>query len=89
MSCTRHFLNFEWEHHSWRRRVTASDCVPTHETSMWGVERNASFVRCEKQEVCTVCSATREEVTCLCGREYGDHCPPRCAYIDRTAGAAL
>jgi hypothetical protein len=89
MSCTRHFLNFTWEAHSWRRRVVASECVTTYETSMWGVDRREDFVRCDKEQVCTVCGKTRREVTCLCGKEFGEHCPPRCAWIDRVTEATL
>ena len=48
MSCTRHFLNFHWERHSWHERVTMAENVATEDTSMWGRPVNREFVRCQK-----------------------------------------
>jgi hypothetical protein len=56
---------------------------------MWGVDRLEAFVRCDKVEVCANCGKTRSPVTCLCGKEFGDHCVSRCAWIDRVADATL
>ena len=71
MSCTRHVLNFQWERHSWRQRVTASEVLTGHETDMWarGVYRN--YTRCDKQDVCEVCGTnadTRSARTGTCQR---------------------
>jgi len=81
MSCTRHFLNFEWEHHSWRKRVSLAEDVPSQETSMWGRPVNREFVRCRKQEVCEVCGKIRSSETCICDTIHADRCTIRRAWI--------
>mgnify|MGYP001572758481 CR=1 FL=1 len=82
MSCSRHFLNFQWEHHSWHRRVSASAYVPTQETNMWGRVVNGESVRCNKQYVCEVCGKTRGDMNCVCDKAVGECCAVRRAWID-------
>ena len=82
-NCTRHFLNFEWEHHRWRRRVTAADNLPALETDMWGRSVHGTAVRCHKEYVCEVCGTTRGGVSCHCDPAYADHCAIRLAWIER------
>jgi hypothetical protein len=83
MSCTGHLLNFTWEHHSWQRRVTSTDDVPSRQTDMWGRVWSDPYVRCHAEYVCTECGATRDDGDCLCDAERGAHCPPRLAYLER------
>jgi hypothetical protein len=75
MSCTKHFLTFHWEQHSWRPRVTAwetlTDCP---ETDMWTRTVYRDYVRCDKQEVCEVCGKTRHDVSCLCDPAKAERC---------------
>ena len=81
MSCTRHFLNFQWEHHSWRRRVSSSETLTAPETNMWARVVYRDYVRCDKQDVCEVCGKTRREVSCMCDMERAERCTLRDACI--------
>ena len=74
MSCTKHFLNFHWEHHTWRPRVTSWEVVTGEETNMWARVMYRDYVRCDKQEVCAECGAVRHEVSCLCDMAKGERC---------------
>jgi hypothetical protein len=87
MSCTRQFLSFHWEHHSWRKRVTLAENVPSQETSMWGRPVNREFVRCHKQDVCEVCGKTRRSEGCLCDTAHAEQCAIRLAWIDASKQA--
>lgn len=84
MTCTRHFLNFEWERHSWHRRVSAAETAPNAETNMWGRVVNGDYVRCRKHDVCDACGKTRDEVNCFCDTAYAAHCPIRLTWIDES-----
>lgn len=88
MSCMKHFLNFRWEHHSWLRRVTGTETVPSRETTMWGGGTNTTYVRCHAEHVCRECGETREEGNCLCDRAVADHCPVRLAWIAQSNSGA-
>jgi hypothetical protein len=89
MNCTRHFLNVEWGHHAWRPEVSATDYVTLHETNSFGRDVTTEAVRCRKHSVCEACGATTEDVECLCDKEYGEHCAPRLACIERTSKPAV
>ena len=88
MSCTKRFLNLRWTRHSWRRRVTAAETVPIHETTMWGTAANTTFVRCHAQYVCEECGTTRDEGNCLCDTARGERCPVRLAWIEEMDAAS-
>ena len=81
MSCTRRFLNFQWEHHRWRRRVTATHRVPTPVTVMWGRPEVVDNVRCRTDYVCDVCGKTRGGAYCLCDVSKGDSCAIRQQFL--------
>lgn len=85
MDCTRHFMNFHWEHHSWRPRVTAAEMLPTKETNMWGRTVYGTCVRCFKQEVCEVCGKTRSDQSCICDNEVGEQCAIRLEFLESKA----
>ena len=87
MSCTRHFLNVQWESHSWHPRVTFAENVATHETNLWGRVVNGECVRCQKQDFCDMCGMTRRNVSCLCDTVRGEHCAIRLAWIDKSRHA--
>ena len=74
MSCTRHFLNVRWPHHSWRRRVSAAEILTGTESNMWARDVVHEYVRCDKQDVCDVCGATRRKVSCVCDLTRGEQC---------------
>lgn len=88
MSCTKHFLNCQWERHSWRRTVTAAETIPTRETTMWGTVANTTYVRCHVRYMCDECGKTREEGNCLCDTARAEHCAVRLAWIEQTKEAA-
>ena len=70
----RRFSSFHRDHHSWRPRVTFAEDMPTTETNMWGRRVYGHSVRCQKEEVCDHCGATRNNVSCLCDTAHGDRC---------------
>jgi len=84
MSCTRHFLNFEWEHHAWHPQVTFAETLEAHETTMWGGVERVHYVRCHKQDVCDVCGKTRNHVDCLCDAAEGDRCKVRLEWLEKS-----
>ena len=81
MSCTKRFLNFEWEHHHWRQEVSGTEMLLAQEPDMWGRTVFRDYVRCDKRQVCDVCGAIRREVSCLCDPERGDRCAIRLEYL--------
>lgn len=87
MSCTRHVLNFEWEHHNWRPEVTSADTWTQRETTMWGGSANVHYTHCMKHFVCETCGRVGDAIDCVCDCEQGDECPPRLAWIERSRGA--
>jgi hypothetical protein len=80
MSCTRHFLNFQWEHHRWRPRVSGFEILTLQEPDMWARDVYRDYVRCDKQFVCADCGAIRREVSCHCDMARGERCPLLNAY---------
>jgi hypothetical protein len=82
MGCTRHFLNLQWEHHSWRRRVSLAENVPSLETNMWGRPVNRENVRCQKEEVCQVCGKIRRHEGCFCEPAQAERCAIRLDWIN-------
>ncbi len=77
MSCTKHFLNLEWGHHTWRPRVTSTVDVPTQDTNMWGRTVYSHYVRCQKEDVCEVCGEVRRDRNCMCDTAEGETCAVR------------
>jgi hypothetical protein len=41
---------------------------------MWARPVFREYVRCDKQQVCTVCGTVRREVSCLCEPAAAEHC---------------
>ncbi len=74
MSCTKRFLNLEWEHHHWRPRVVAGETRLAQETNMWARTVEVEYVRCDKQEVCETCGAVRREKSCFCDLATAEQC---------------
>lgn len=83
MGCTRHLLNVEWEHHTWRPQVTFAETLGTRETNMWGRVVSGHSVRCEKHQVCDACGKTRHHVSCICDTTTGEHCAIRLEWLER------
>ena len=81
MSCTRHFMNVEWEHHTWHRRVSSTETLPVRETNMWGRVVETQYVRCHKQDVCDACGQTRGDVACICDTAIAARCASRLACL--------
>ena len=77
MSCTKRFLNFQWEHHHWRRDVSGTEIITAEEPDMWGRPVFRDHVRCDTRQVCDVCGAVRHERSCLCDPARGDACKIR------------
>ena len=88
MTCTRRFLNFSWEHHTWQRRVSATSRASTPVTDMWGRRVSQENVRCHTEYVCDVCGKVRDGEDCLCDAAKGDRCVVRRALIDSSRQAA-
>lgn len=75
MSCTTRFLNLEWQHHDWRRRVADAEVLEGQDCDMWGRPVFREYVRCDKQEVCNSCGAVRHEKSCICEIAHAEQCP--------------
>ena len=82
MGCTKHFLGFDWERHSWHKHVTLAENLPKVETNMWGRVVGSEYTRCIKHDVCDVCGKTREDINCLCDCDVGERCAIRRAWLD-------
>ena len=82
MSCSRRFLTFRWQHHAWRRRVTATSRASVPVTDMWGRRVDQSNVRCHTEYVCDDCGQIRDAGDCLCDAEKGDRCAVRLAFLN-------
>jgi hypothetical protein len=70
----RHFHGFSRDHHSWHPHVTFAEEMPTTETNMWGRPVSTHSVRCQKEEVCDICGATRKSVSCICDAPHSERC---------------
>ena len=88
MSCTKHFLGLHWEHHSWRRRVTATNTVTVLEPDMWARDAYRDYVRCEKEDVCDVCGTTRHRASCVCDPALAERCQIRLECLAQSPQAA-
>jgi hypothetical protein len=83
MSCTRHFLNFHWEQHRWRSRVSSAEIMTAEEPDMWGRTVFRDYVRCDKADVCQDCGAVRHPVSCVCDMARGEACRLRQEFLAR------
>jgi hypothetical protein len=81
MSCSKHFLGFNWRHHDWHRHVTYGTVVDTVLTDMWGREVHADHVVCHTEYVCGDCGKVKVDRECTCERECGDRCAIRLDWI--------
>lgn len=85
MSCTKHFLSFEWTRHQWERQVTGTSRLSFQETDQWGRRFPSDYVMCQAQYVCRDCGAIREEGDCGCDPARAEHCKVRLDLLDKTA----
>lgn len=88
MSCTKRFLNLEWEHHHWRPRVAAAETLQAQEPDMWARTVYRDYVRCDKQDVCEECGAVRREKSCLCEVATAEKCAVYLAWRAESGQAA-
>jgi hypothetical protein len=88
MSCTKRFLGFQWERHSWRRRVTSFETLTLLEPDMWARDVYRDYVRCDKEDVCEVCGKVRRRASCVCDTERAEVCQLRGACIAETQSAS-
>lgn len=77
MSCTKHFLTFQWTRHNWKREVTHTEALTFKETDQWGRRFPADYVVCHARHVCQDCGAVREEGACGCDPAKAEHCKVR------------
>ncbi len=85
MSCTRHFLTFEWSRHTWRREVTQTESLSFRESDMWGRKFAADQVLCHAQSVCQDCGTIRDGGDCGCEPEQANQCKARLTFLARPA----
>ena len=81
MSCTKHFLVFNWKHHEWQRQVTQAESLEERLTDMWGQPFDERHVLCHTQYVCSDCGKVVDATECTCEPERGDRCPIRLKYL--------
>jgi hypothetical protein len=55
---------------------------------MWARVVYRDYVRCDKQDICQVCGATRRKVSCFCDIERAERCTLRRAWIAESRQAA-
>lgn len=82
MSCTKHFLGFHWDHHTWIRQVTHTESRTIHETDQWGCSNEEAAAFCHVRYVCKECGAVREGEECRCEQERAEQCACRLNAID-------
>lgn len=88
MSCTRDFLQWHWQRHAWRRRVTGTESVSVPVTDMWGRPVTQGMVRCHTQYVCDNCGKTCGDSYCLCDPARGERCAVRCDFLEASRHAS-
>lgn len=81
MSCTKHVLNWQWQHHAWRPRVTSSEILTSQETNMWTRVVYRDYVRCDKAWVCANCGTVGRQESCQCDMQAGDACALRLQWM--------
>ncbi|MDH4064550.1 MAG: hypothetical protein OEW19_09125 [Acidobacteriota bacterium] len=81
MGCTKHFMKVVWEHHAWHPRVSSSEILTSQETNMWARVVYRDYVRCDKQDVCSVCGTVRRQESCMCDMERAERCALRSAWM--------
>ena len=82
MNCTTHVLGTQWRHHSWRRLVTDTALESTPGTDMWGRSVEDERVWCRTLEICDGCGQVRHVADCYCNTDKGEHCGPRCTFLN-------
>lgn len=87
MSCEKHFLNLQWEHHHWRKRVASSEVLTMTEMNIWCRVVDKPYVRCDKQMVCEACGKVGKQWSCVCDMQVGEHCRLRNASVDASQPA--
>jgi hypothetical protein len=87
MSCSKHFMSFQWERHAWERRVAHTERQTGHTTDMWGCRVvPVEYVSCHAQYVCRDCGAVRDGEECGCDKARGDACAVRLACLAEVHG---
>jgi hypothetical protein len=81
MSCSKHFLGFQWTRHAWQRRVTLSEPRMSRTTDQWGRVVPVEHVVCHAQYVCRTCGAVRDDGICGCDPAHAEHCAVRVAWL--------
>jgi hypothetical protein len=81
MRCTRHFLWFRWERHSWDRRVTLTKDWTARGTDMWSRAIPVEQVMCHTQYVCRHCGVVRDGTECGCDTAVAEKCAVRLALL--------
>ena len=81
MSCSKHFLIFNWKQHEWTRQVTREEPIEEPLTDMWGQTFSAAHVQCHTRYVCKDCGAIVGDRECTCDPERGEHCSIRLEYL--------
>jgi hypothetical protein len=81
MSCTKHVLGIQVEHHTWRPRVLWAETRSARETDMWGRVNVIDSVTCHKQQVCEACGEIRDGADCMCDPEEAERCALRIACL--------
>ena len=87
MSCQKHFLTLQWEHHNWRKHVALSETLTMSEMNIWCRVVDKPYVRCDKETVCEVCGKVGRQWSCFCDMAVAEHCKLRNACLDESASA--
>ena len=90
MSCQKHFLTLQWEHHHWRTHVASAETLTMSEMNIWCRVVDKPYVRCDKETVCDVCGKIGRQWSCFCDMGVAERCKLRndCLAGARSASAS-
>ena len=87
MSCSKHFLGLNWNHHNWERQVTRTGWLEGRVTDMWGRACDVRNVHCHTQYVCSDCGDVVDGGECTCEAQRGERCPARLEFLASHTGS--
>lgn len=74
MSCHKHLLTLQWEHHHWHTHVASSEILMMSEMNIWCRVVDKPYVRCDKQKVCGACGQVGTQWSCICDIQVAERC---------------
>ena len=89
MSCHKHLLNFQWDHHHWRTHVVSAEILTMSEMNIWCRVVDKPYVRCDKETICQVCGEIGRQWSCCCDMDVAERCKLRNASVAECPSAQV